>query len=207
MSGIAPLCFKKSAGISGADRRPGGREIPRRRLRPGGGPPGPLRRRPGAGDRPSRGGGVRRRGGGRADGPGPVLSHRRGGPGARLPLLRVPQHRHRLPPVGAQAAGPAVEAPPGGAPLPGGHGGGPPAAHPAAPGAGLRLHGAGAGAAGRPEPAHRGPRRRRLRPLRPGGGGGPVRPAGRNSGRVLPRHGRPCPGGVLGGRAGHHGDL
>ena len=47
MSGIAPLCFKKSAGISGADRRSGGREVPRRRLRPGGGPPGPLRRRPG----------------------------------------------------------------------------------------------------------------------------------------------------------------
>ena len=38
-------------------------------------------------------------------------------------------------------------------------------------------------------------------------GGGPVCPPGGHPGRIFPRHGRPRPGGVLGRRAGHHGDL
>ena len=91
------------------------------------------------------------------------------------------------PPVGKPAAGGPV--PPGGQPR-GGHypGRAGAAVHPA-PGAGADGTDPGRGPAVGPERPDPAAGRSRIYPLRPGGGPGTVRPAGRHPGRVLPGHG------------------
>ncbi len=153
------------------------------------------------------GGGVRRRGGGRAHGKGPGRLFRRAGVHPAGPGVYLSQRGRGLPPVGAPAAERAARSGGGGVPPAGVHRGGPAPAHPSQDPAHPGLPGAARGGALRPDRAGRDPRRRGLRPVRAGGGRGPVCPAGRHPGLLFPRPGQAGAGGVLRGRGGLPGTL
>ena len=173
----------------------------------GGHPPGPHRRGAGPEDGPPGGGGVRRRERGGADGPGPDGAVREAGAHAHAPVLHLPQRGHRVPPVGAAAAGHAPRPVHGGADPGRGHGGGPDAADHGAGGAGALLRHPGGGQEPRLKRPGRDADGGGLYPVRPGGGAGAVRPERRHPGRVQPWDGPARAGGVLRGRGGRHGGV